>query len=62
MKNVIDVAAVENRDMNRRIDRFISRIDGKATVARLVNMFLVLPEESRPSKEYLKAYLRSDLC
>ena len=52
--------SIDDKEMNRKIDRFSSRISGKVTVATLMNMFLVLPEESRPSREYLKAYLKSE--
>jgi hypothetical protein len=58
----IDFTSIENRAMVAQIDRFISRISGKPTVATLKNMFLVLPEEKRPTDAFLKAYLKSDLC
>jgi hypothetical protein len=43
-----------NKELNKRIEKAISRISGKPTVGKVLKMFLVDP----PSQDYLKAYLK----
>ncbi len=58
-KTTINIEAPEHREMVRKLDRMASRIE-KVTAAKLANMLLVLPEESRPSREFLKAYVKTE--
>jgi hypothetical protein len=50
---------LENKSWNKRIDSYASRINGKTTTAKVMNMFLNVPEDERPSREYVKAYLKA---